>query len=63
MVHLYLCSARTLSNLTASTKTNRIMGLCAPEVSSMRKDMDDNIEFATDMEEPVCEVSEDNHQQ
>ena len=49
--------------MTASIKTNRIMALCIPEVSSSLKEMDDDVEFATDMEEPVCEGSEHNHQQ
>ena len=44
--------------MTAPIKTNRILALRTPEVS------DDDVEFATDMEEPVCEGSEEhNHQQ
>ena len=40
------------------------MALHTPEVSSMLKNTDDNVEFAMDMEEPVCDRSEDdNHQQ
>ena len=50
--------------MTVPIKTNRILALCTPEVSSMLKEMDDDVEFATDMEEPVCEGSEEyNHQQ
>ena len=40
------------------------MTLRTPEISSMLKETDDDVEFATDMEEPVCEGSEEhNHQQ
>ena len=40
------------------------MALRTPEVSSTLKEMDDDVEFATDMEESVCEGSEEhNHQQ
>ena len=40
------------------------MVLCTPEVSSTLKETDDDVEFATDMEEPVCVGSEEhNHQQ
>ena len=57
-------SARTLITVTAPIKTNRILVLYTPEVSSMLKEMDDDVVFATDMEEPVCEGSEEhNHQQ
>ena len=50
--------------MTAPIKTNRILALCTPEVSSTLKETDDDVEFATDMEEPVCEGSEEhNHQQ
>ena len=50
--------------MTAPIKTNRILALCRPEVSSTLKETDDDVEFATDMEEPVCEGSEEhNHQQ
>ena len=50
--------------MTAPIKTNRIVALCTPEVSSTLKETDDDVEFATDMEEPVCEGSEEhNHQQ
>ena len=51
---------------TTSIKTNRIMALRKPEISSILKDIDDYVEFATDnMEEPKCKGSEedDNHQQ
>ena len=42
---------------------NRILALCTPEVSRTLKETDDDVEFATDMEEPVCEGSEEhNHQ-
>ena len=45
-------------------KTNRILALRMPEVSSMLKGTYDDVEFVTDMEEPVCEGSEEhNHQQ
>ena len=50
--------------MTATIKTNRILALCTPEVSSMLQETDDDVEFATDMEEPVCEGSEEHdHQQ
>ena len=50
--------------MTAPIKTNRILALRTPEVSSTLKETDDNMEFATDMEEPVCVGSEEhNHQQ
>ena len=49
--------------MTTPIKTNKIMALCTPEVSSMLNETDDDVEFATDMEEPVCEGSEHNHQQ
>ena len=50
--------------MTAPLKTNRILALSTPEVSSTLKESDDDVEFATDMEEPVCEGSEEhNHQQ
>ena len=50
--------------MTAPIKTNRIKTLHMPEVSSTLKETDDDVEFATDMEEPVCEGSEEhNHQQ
>ena len=50
--------------MTSPIKTNRILALCTPEVSSMLKETDDDVEFATDMEEPLCEGSEEhNHQQ
>ena len=49
--------------MTASIKTNRMLALCTPEVSNILKETDDDVEFATDMEEPVCEGSEHNHQQ
>ena len=50
--------------MTAPVKTNRILALHTPEVSSMLKETDDDVEFVTDMEEPVCEGSEEhNHQQ
>ena len=50
--------------MTAPIKTNRILALCTPEVSSTLKETDDDVEFATDMEEPVCKGSEEhNHQQ
>ena len=40
------------------------MALHTSEVSSTLKEMDDDMEFAMDMEEPVCVRSEDeNHQQ
>ena len=45
-------------------KTNRILALRTPEVSSTLKETDDDVEFATDMEEPVCKGSEEHkHQQ
>ena len=47
--------------LTASFKTNRIMALCMPEVSRMLKDMNDDVKFTSDMEDPVCEGSEDDY--
>ena len=35
-----------------------------PKVSSILKNMDDEVKFVSDMEEPVCEGSvDDNHQQ
>ena len=41
-----------------------ILALRTPEVSSTLKETGDDVEFATDMEEPVCEGSEEhNHQQ
>ena len=44
--------------MTAPIKTNRILAL------HTLKETDDDVEFATDMEEPVCEGSEEhNHQQ
>ena len=50
--------------MTAPIKTNRILALCTPEVSSTLKETDDDVEFATNMEEPVYEGSEEhNHQQ
>ena len=49
--------------MTASIKTNRMLAFYTPEVSSTLKETDDDVEFATDMEEPVCEGSERNHQQ
>ena len=50
--------------MTAPIKTNRILALCKPEVFSTLKETDDDVEFAMDMEEPVCEGSEEhNHQQ
>ena len=50
--------------MTAPIKTNRILALCTPEVSSTLKETDYDVVFATDMEEPVCEGSEErNHQQ
>ena len=50
--------------MAAPIKTNRILALRTPEVSSTLKETDDDVEFATDMEEPVCEGSEEhNHQQ
>ena len=50
--------------MTAPIKTNRILALCMPEVSSTLKETDDDVEFVTDMEKPVCEGSEEhNHQQ
>ena len=45
--------------MTASIKTNRILALCTPEVSSTLKETDDDVEFVKDMEGPVCEESED----
>ena len=40
------------------------MALCMPEVSSTLKETDDDVEFTTDMEEPVCSGTEEhNHQQ
>ena len=60
----YLRSARTLITVTASIKTNKILTLRTPEVSSTLKETDDDVEFVTDMEEPVCEGSEKhNHHQ
>ena len=44
-------------------KTSRIMKLRTPEVSSTLKETNDNVEFATDMEELVCEGSEEHNQQ
>ena len=42
----------------------RILALRTPEVTSMLKETDNDVAFATDMEEPVCEGSEEhNHQQ
>ena len=50
--------------MTAPIKTNRILALRTPEVSSTLEEMDNDVEFATDMEEPVCKGSEEhNHQQ
>ena len=50
--------------MTAPIETIKILALCTPEVSSMLKETDDDVELATDMEEPVCEGSEErNHQQ
>ena len=50
--------------MTAPIKTNRIMALRTPEVSRTLKEKDYDVEFATDMEEPVCEGSEGlKHQQ
>ena len=50
--------------MTAPIKTNTILALCTPKVSSTLKEMDDDVEIATDMEEPVCEGSEEHkHQQ
>ena len=50
--------------MTAPIKTSRILALCTPEVSSTLKETDDDVEFVTDIEEPVCEGSEEhNHQQ
>ena len=50
--------------MTAPIKTNRKLALRTPEVSSTLKEMDDDVEFATDMEEPVCKGSEEhNHQE
>ena len=51
--------------MTAPIRTNRIMALHIPtSYQHAKEDMDDDVEFATDMEEPVCEGSEDdNHQQ
>ena len=51
--------------MTAPIRTNRIMALRTPtSIQHAKGDMDDDMEFATDMEEPVCEGSEDdNHQQ
>ena len=61
---LYLRSESTLITVTAPIKTNRILSLRTPEVSSTLKETDEDMEFVTDMEEPVCEGSEEhNHQQ
>ena len=50
--------------MTVPIKTNKILALRPPKVSSTLKETDDDVEFATDMEEPVCEGSEEhNHQQ
>ena len=50
--------------MTAPIKTNRILALRMPKVSSMLKETDDDMEFAMDMEEPVYEGSEEHkHQQ
>ena len=49
--------------MTASIKTNRILALRMPEVSSTLKETDDDVEFATDMEDPVCEGSEEHYHQ
>ena len=50
--------------MTVSIKTNRILALYTPEVSSTLKEMDDDVECATNVEEPVCEGSEEHdHQQ
>ena len=50
--------------MTAPIKTTRLLTLHTVEVSSMIKETDDDVEFATDMGEPVCEGSEEhNHQQ
>ena len=63
-VLIYLRSAWILITMTAIIKTSRILALRTSEVSSTLKETDDDVEFATDMEEPVCEGSEEhNHQQ
>ena len=50
--------------MITSIKTTKIMALCMPEELGMLKDADDNVVFAMDTEEPVCEGSEDeNHQE
>ena len=49
--------------MTVPIKTNRILALRTPEVSSTLKETDDDVEFATDMEEPVCEGSEEHNNQ
>ena len=50
--------------MTAPIKTNGILVLCTSEISSTLKETDDDVELATDMEEAVCEGSEEhNHQQ
>ena len=47
--------------MTPPIKTNRILALRMPEVSSTLKEKDDDVQFATDMEEPVCEGSEEHN--
>ena len=50
--------------MTAPIKTNRILALRTPEVSSTLKETDENVAFAMDMEEPVYKGSEEHtHQQ
>ena len=47
--------------MTGPIKTNRILALCKPGCIQHAKETDDDVEFATDMEEPVCEGSEEHN--
>ena len=49
------------TNYRDCIKTNRIMILDMPKVSNVLQDRNDDVKFVMDMEEPVCEGSEDDN--
>ena len=49
------------TNYCDCIKTNEIMILHMPKVSNVLQDRYDDVKFVMDMEEPVCEGSEDDN--
>ena len=47
--------------MTMPTEINGIMALCTPKGLRMLEETDDNMQFATDVKEPVSEGSKDNN--